>query len=151
MAKTRAERVGDIRAAVRRMGALDLKSADAASRVQQKRRLVADLCRLLDPQPGPVRSDAGRGNGAAASGAAASGAAASGAAANGAARVAAELSPRMRQTLDRLLAGDSEKEIAYRFGRSPHTVHVYVKKLYQRFGVCSRGELFSRFVRADTA
>ena len=141
MAKARAERVGDLRAAVRRMGALDLKSGDAASLLQQKRRLVADLCRLLDPEPGPTRPSAGRANGAAPISAGA----------NGAARVAADLSPRMRQTLDRLLAGDSEKEIAYRFGRSPHTVHVYVKKLYQRFGVCSRGELFARFVRADTA
>ena len=54
----------------------------------------------------------------------------------------------MRQTLERLLAGDSEKEIAVRLRLSPHTVHVYVKSLYRRFGVCSRGELFARFVRS---
>jgi len=53
------------------------------------------------------------------------------------------LSPRMRQTLDRLLAGDSEKEIAARLGLSPHTVHVYIKSLYPRLGVSSRGELFA--------
>jgi DNA-binding CsgD family transcriptional regulator len=52
----------------------------------------------------------------------------------------------MRQTLERLLQGDSEKEIAVRFKRSRHTVHVYVKKLYQRYGVSSRGELFALFV-----
>ena len=57
-------------------------------------------------------------------------------------------SRRMRQTLDRLLAGDSEKEVAARFGRSRHTVHAYVMKLYERYGVSSRGELFALFVRA---
>jgi DNA-binding CsgD family transcriptional regulator len=56
------------------------------------------------------------------------------------------LSPRMHQTLQRLLAGDSEKQIALRLDRSRHTVHVYVKQLYKRFGVCSRGELLARFV-----
>jgi DNA-binding CsgD family transcriptional regulator len=57
----------------------------------------------------------------------------------------------MRQTLERLLAGDSEKEIAARFGRSKHTVHVYVKKLYERFAVSSRGELLALFVRSPVA
>ena len=58
-----------------------------------------------------------------------------------------KLSPRMRQTLDRLLAGDSEKQIANRLSVSPHTVHIYVKALYRGFDVCSRGELLARFVR----
>ena len=61
------------------------------------------------------------------------------------------LSPRVQQTLRRLLAGDSEKQIAGRMGVSPHTVHVYVKALYRHFGVCSRGELFARFVTGDPA
>ena len=56
------------------------------------------------------------------------------------------LSPRLRQTLERLLAGDSEKQIARHLGLSPHTVHVYVKALYRGFGVSSRGELLARFV-----
>jgi DNA-binding NarL/FixJ family response regulator len=59
-----------------------------------------------------------------------------------------ELSPRMRQTLDRLLAGDSEKQIAHRMGLSRHTVHVYVKAIYRGFSVSSRGELLSKFVQA---
>jgi DNA-binding CsgD family transcriptional regulator len=58
-----------------------------------------------------------------------------------------KLSPRMRQTLDRLLAGDSEKQIAIKLGVSPHTVHVYVKSLYRGFDVNSRGELLARFVQ----
>jgi DNA-binding CsgD family transcriptional regulator len=62
------------------------------------------------------------------------------------AKAAALLSPRERQTLDRLLAGDSEKQIAVHLGVSPHTVHVYVKNLYRQFDVCARGELLARFV-----
>ncbi len=59
----------------------------------------------------------------------------------------ADLPPRLRQTLTALLAGDSEKQVALRLQISPHTVHVYVKSLYKRFGVASRGELLARWVR----
>src|SRR5689334_5355218 len=102
-------RRGSIRAAVRLVNPLD--PAPATS-VDRKRRLVADLCRILGEQLGdgyvaPARHGSGSGNGAAAD--------------------AVALSPRMRQTLERLLAGDSEKEIAARLGVSRHTVHVYVK------------------------
>jgi DNA-binding NarL/FixJ family response regulator len=58
-----------------------------------------------------------------------------------------DLSPRMRQTLQHLLVGDSEKQIAHQLGLSRHTVHVYVKALYRGFGVSSRGELLARFVQ----
>ncbi len=54
---------------------------------------------------------------------------------------AADLAPRLAQTLERLLEGASEKEIAADLGLSPHTVHNYVKALHQRFDVRSRGEL----------
>ena len=57
------------------------------------------------------------------------------------------LSPRLRQTLDRLLLGDSEKQVALHLGLSRPTVHQYVTDLYRRFGVNSRGELLARFVR----
>jgi DNA-binding NarL/FixJ family response regulator len=57
-----------------------------------------------------------------------------------------QLSPRLRQTLDRLLAGDSEKQIAKSLDLSQNTVHVYIKELYRRCEVGSRGELLSRFV-----
>ena len=56
---------------------------------------------------------------------------------------AADLPPRLRQTLARLVAGDSEKQVARRLGISPHTVHNYVKALHQRFEVSSRGELLA--------
>ena len=57
------------------------------------------------------------------------------------------LSPRQRQTLQLLLAGNSEKEIATRMDLSPNTVHHYVKAIHRHFGVSSRSELLARWVR----
>jgi DNA-binding CsgD family transcriptional regulator len=57
---------------------------------------------------------------------------------------ATALPPRLSQTLDELLQGRSEKEIALRLELSRHTIHNYVKALHQRFGVSSRGELLAR-------
>jgi DNA-binding CsgD family transcriptional regulator len=54
------------------------------------------------------------------------------------------LPPRLSQTLDELLRGKSEKEIALRLELSRHTIHNYVKALHHRFGVSSRGELLAR-------
>lgn len=59
---------------------------------------------------------------------------------------AASLSPRQQQTLRHLLAGDSEKQIAHKFLRSPHTVHSYVKAIYRNFNVSSRAELLAHFM-----
>lgn len=83
----------------------------------RKRKLVAEFCRLVGEQIG---RPAPCGDG---------------------------LSPRQQQTLHRLLAGDSEKQIAARLGVSRHTIHVYVKPLYRHYDVNSRGELLARFVR----
>jgi len=57
------------------------------------------------------------------------------------------LSPRMRQTLDCLLDGDGEKQIARRLGISLATVHQYVTALYRHFGVSGRAELMALWVR----
>jgi len=57
---------------------------------------------------------------------------------------ATALPPRLTQTLNELLAGSSEKQIALRLELSRHTIHNYVKALHQRFGVSSRGELLAR-------
>jgi DNA-binding CsgD family transcriptional regulator len=56
-------------------------------------------------------------------------------------------SPRAREVLARLLSGDGEKQIAVGLGISRHTVHVYVKQLYRIFGVCSRPELLSLWIK----
>ncbi len=56
----------------------------------------------------------------------------------------ADLAPRLRQVLERLRAGDAEKQIAVRLGLSRHTVHNYVKDLHRRFEASSRGELLAR-------
>ena len=87
--------------------------------VERKRRMVADLCKLVGKQLGqPVQREVGQG-----------------------------LSPRLRQTLQHLLDGDGEKQIARKLGLSPHTVHIYVKALYKHYDVCSRSELLSRWIQ----
>jgi len=62
-----------------------------------------------------------------------------------------QLSPRLRDVLYRLLAGDSAKQIAYRLELSQHTVRGYIKDIYRRLDVSSRGELLARCLkhRAD--
>ena len=57
------------------------------------------------------------------------------------------LTPRQRQTLQLLLAGHSEKEVAAHLGVSPHTVHHYVTAIHRHFRVSSRSELLARWVR----
>jgi DNA-binding CsgD family transcriptional regulator len=54
------------------------------------------------------------------------------------------LPPRVRQTLQGLLNGQSEKQIARTLGLSHHTVHNYVKQLHCRFEVETNGELLAR-------
>jgi DNA-binding CsgD family transcriptional regulator len=61
--------------------------------------------------------------------------------------IAATLCPRERDTLDLLLSGMSEKEIAAELDLSPHTVHGYMKTIHRAFDVRSRAELMARFVR----
>ena len=64
---------------------------------------------------------------------------------------AAALPPRLVQTLDGVLRGDSEKQIAYALGLSQHTVHNYIRALHARFEVSSRAELIAKATedRAD--
>jgi hypothetical protein len=63
----------------------------------------------------------------------------------------AELPPRLVQTLDGVLRGDSEKQIAFALGLSQHTVHNYIRALHTRFEVSSRAELIAKATedRAD--
>ena len=61
--------------------------------------------------------------------------------------VISALPARLRQTLEALLQGDSEKQVALRLGLSRHTIHDYVSKLYRRLGVNSRPELLARFLK----
>jgi DNA-binding CsgD family transcriptional regulator len=61
-------------------------------------------------------------------------------------RDTARLSPRLRQALDCLLRGDSEKRVASRMGLSRPTVHQYVMALYRHFGVGSRAEMLAYFL-----
>jgi DNA-binding CsgD family transcriptional regulator len=54
---------------------------------------------------------------------------------------------RLRQTLELLLTGCSEKQLALTLQLSTHTVHDYVRELYKRLGVSSRSELFAQALR----
>lgn len=56
------------------------------------------------------------------------------------------LTPRMRQTLDLLLAGLSEKEAARKLKLSLNTVHVHVRSLYRRYAVNTRAELMAKLL-----
>lgn len=59
---------------------------------------------------------------------------------------ARDITPREHQTLELLLNGLSEKQIAGQMGLSHNTVHHYVKALHRHFGVSSRSELLARWV-----
>jgi DNA-binding CsgD family transcriptional regulator len=60
---------------------------------------------------------------------------------------AMQLSSRLRQVLDCLLEGNSEKQVAARLGLTPQTVNQYVKAIYRHFHVSSRAELMARWIR----
>jgi DNA-binding NarL/FixJ family response regulator len=95
---------------------------DGRATIASKRRMVADFCKML----GRSLPDAGKPQ------------------SNPAPGMNGSLPPRLRQTLERLLAGDSEKQVAARLGLSRHTVHIHVKRLYRAYKVNSRGELLAR-------
>lgn len=56
------------------------------------------------------------------------------------------LTPRMRQTLDLLLSGLSEKEAARELRLSPNTLHVHVRSLYRHYNVNTRAELMAKLL-----
>ena len=57
--------------------------------------------------------------------------------------VVAFLPRREAEVLSSLRQGLAEKQIARRLGISQHTVHVYIKRLYAHYDVCSRTELLA--------
>jgi DNA-binding NarL/FixJ family response regulator len=61
------------------------------------------------------------------------------------------LPPRMRQVLHRMLAGDSEKQVALALGISQHTVHEHLRKLSKRFNVGGKTELMALGFRTAAA
>jgi len=111
-------RLGDIGVLVRASNSL--RTAKAGEGVQRRRRLVANFCSMLGEQMLDGKRFVRGGE---------------------------PLSRRERQTLELLLAGNAEKQIAAQLSISRHTVHVYVKSLYRQFNVNSRGELLARWVQ----
>jgi DNA-binding CsgD family transcriptional regulator len=59
------------------------------------------------------------------------------------------LSKRLRETLELLLEGMSEKEVARELELSVKTVHEYVGMIYKHFQVSSRAELMAYFIRRE--
>jgi DNA-binding CsgD family transcriptional regulator len=57
-----------------------------------------------------------------------------------------QLTKRRIEVLERLLAGDSEKQIAFHFDVARATIHDHVLAIYRHFGVSSRGELLAQFI-----
>ncbi len=57
----------------------------------------------------------------------------------------ASLAPRARATLDGLLRGAANKDIAEQLCISPNTVHHYCTMVFRAFGVASRSELIARW------
>jgi DNA-binding NarL/FixJ family response regulator len=57
------------------------------------------------------------------------------------------LPPRYRRTLDLLLTGMSEKQIAAELGLTWNSVHSYVKTIYQMLGTSSRAELMAQALK----
>jgi DNA-binding CsgD family transcriptional regulator len=53
----------------------------------------------------------------------------------------ATLPPRLRQTLDLIFSGYSEKEMAQTLNVSLHTIHDFSRRLYRHFGVTGRSRL----------
>jgi DNA-binding CsgD family transcriptional regulator len=62
---------------------------------------------------------------------------------------ATQLFPRLRTVLNLLIEGWSRKRIAAELGLSIHTVHDYVKAIYEHFGVHSQSELLVRFTKGN--
>jgi DNA-binding NarL/FixJ family response regulator len=125
VAKKLKQKLGNLQAFVRVVESAS--PPNVVNATEQRRQIIADLCRMIAANVKPVS------NGQPAQ-----------------AKALPKLSPRMQQTLERLLVGDSEKQIAHQLGLSRHTIHVYVKALYRGFCVSSRGELLARFVQAPT-
>jgi DNA-binding NarL/FixJ family response regulator len=118
-------RAGDMKAILRVMRPLDGTIADP---VLRRRRLVADLCRLVGMSVGaelaPVNSRSAKPF-----------------------HATSDLPPRLGQTLELLLNGASEKQVANQLKLSRHTVHGYVKALYRLYGISSRAELLARHLK----
>lgn len=62
-----------------------------------------------------------------------------------------QLSTRETETLNRLLAGGSERSIAHDMGLATATVHQYVTSIYRKLNVNSRPALMARFGRRTSS
>jgi DNA-binding NarL/FixJ family response regulator len=61
------------------------------------------------------------------------------------------LSERERQVLDLLSHGHPEKQIADRLGISPHTVHTYIRRIYEKLHVHSHAQAVAKYAEQSQA
>lgn len=59
-----------------------------------------------------------------------------------------DLPLRLRRVVSCLMNGDTEKRAAQRLGLSHHTIHSYVRELYELVGVRTRAELMVKLLKA---
>lgn len=59
------------------------------------------------------------------------------------------LTPREREVVQGLVDGLSQKQVAHRLGLSVQTVNSYVKQIYKKLEINSRGELMTRAARRE--
>ncbi len=60
--------------------------------------------------------------------------------------IPASLTRRQREVLLGLIHGRGERQIALELNISVHTVHIYIKGIYEHYCVHTRTELFSKFI-----
>src|SRR5690348_11621605 len=105
---TAKSQIGDLTAIVQLISKLPAPAGmDLDGTAIHRRKMVAELCRFVGSQLAGVAPPP----------------------ASDIAAPAPHLAPRVRQTLDRSLAGDSEKQIALRLGVPRNTAHCYVKEI----------------------
>jgi DNA-binding NarL/FixJ family response regulator len=61
------------------------------------------------------------------------------------------LSERERQVIDLLSHGHPEKQIAERLGISPHTVHTYIRRIYEKLHVHSHAQAVAKYAEQSPA
>ena len=55
-----------------------------------------------------------------------------------------------RAVLQRLLSGETEKQVAKGLGQSPNTTHVHVKSIYRKFGITNRATLMALWLNRSS-
>jgi len=58
------------------------------------------------------------------------------------------LTRRQQEIMERIVAGQVERDVATKLGLSPHTVHHHVRKIYAKLGLKNRAEAVKKWLEA---